>query len=57
MELVCANLVLIDEFLTDEALRCSTVNECCHWRAFHGGVIHEGDAQGVLSGEEHIVGE
>ena len=57
MELARAKLVLIDEFLTDEAFGCSAVDERCHWCAFHGGVICEGDTQGVLLGEEHVIWE
>jgi len=57
MELACAKLVLIDELLADEALCCSAVDECRHRRAFHSGMIGQGDTQGVFVGEKHIVGE
>ena len=57
MKLACAKLVLVDEFLTYKAFGCSAVNEGRHRRAFHGGVVGEGNSQGVLSGKEYIVWE
>ena len=57
MKLAHTKLMLVDELLTDEAFCRSTINKCRHWRAFHSGVVGKGDPQGVLLGEEHIVGE